>query len=304
MGEHRNGGRTEDGHAIKYAVRKHGWANVKVSILERGIDSKEVLKERERYWIREKGSMVHEWGYNLTEGGDAQPMDHPAVKEWHKKQMKSAMNRDDVREKKRALWQDDAHKNMMQSARLNFESAEKRRLGFARKREEKVRGMSVADGKRLMLKVREKLRNNATNPARTATPGQLEDAYAFWDREWARYSRLYWEQPSDVFDFAEPSSPPRASSASTTRQLVSNEGGTSKDVQGADRDPVHLEALGVLADGAVSKEGQSEQVDSCDGSSDYDVPDEGVVSGDEAEAAGGHLMDTLCESGEESDDWF
>ena len=69
-------------------------------------------------------------------------------------------------------------------------------------------------------------------------------------------------------------------------------------------DAVHLEALGVLADGAVSKEGQSEQVDSCDGSSDYDVPDEGVVSGDEAEAAGGHLMDTLCESGEESDDWF
>jgi group I intron endonuclease len=248
MGEHRNCGKSEAGHVVKRAIMKYGWANVKISILERGIDSKEVLKERERYWIREKGSMVHEWGYNLTEGGDAQPMDHPVVKDWHKKRITEAMNRDDVREKKRALWQNDEHKEMMQGARLNFESAEKRRLGFARKREEKVRGMSVADGKRLMLKVREKLRNNATSSRKKATPGQLEDAYAFWDREWARYSRLYWEQPSGGFDFAEPSSPPRASSVSTTRKRVSNGGGTSRDVQGADRDPVHLKPLGVLTD--------------------------------------------------------
>ena len=70
------------------------------------------------------------------------------------------------------------------------------------------------------------------------------------------------------------------------------------------RDAVHLEALGVLADGAVSKEGQSEQVDMYESSSNADVPDEGVVGSDKAEAAGGHLVNTLCESGEESDDWF
>lgn len=222
MGEHRNGGRTEDGHAIKHAIRKYGWANVKVSVLEQGIDSKEVLNERERYWIKENGSMVHKWGYNLTEGGDAQPMDHPVVREWHKKQMKSAMNRVDVREKKSALWQDDQHKAMMQGARLNFKSAEKRRLGFARKREEKVRGMSVADGKQLMLKVRAKLGNNATSSRRRATPGQLEDAYAFWDREWTRYSQLYWGVSSKGFDIAEQWSLPQASSRS--RPLPEEEG--------------------------------------------------------------------------------
>lgn len=69
-------------------------------------------------------------------------------------------------------------------------------------------------------------------------------------------------------------------------------------------DAVHLEALGVLADGAVSKEGQSEQVDMYESSINADVPDEGVVGGDKAEAPGGNLVDTLCESGEESDDWF
>ena len=195
MRDHRRGGKTEDGHAIKYAIRKYGWANVAVTILERGINSREELGEREVHWIREKGSMVDQWGYNLTPGGDAQPMDHPTVKAWHKDRVTEAMNRDDVREKKRALWQDDGHKEMMHKARLNFESAEKRRLGFARKREEKIRTMSAHEGKALMLKVKAKLTNNATNPGRVATPGQLEDAKAFWQREWERYERKYWGAP-------------------------------------------------------------------------------------------------------------
>ena len=208
MGEHRNGGRTEDGHAVKYAIRKHGWANVKVTVLERGVACKELLKQREVHWIGEKRSMVHEWGYNLTAGGDAQPMDHPRVREWHKRRMTEAMNREDVREKKRALWQNDAHKDMMQRARLNFESAEKRRLGFARKREEKVRGMPMREGQELMRKVRAKLANNATNPGRKATPGQLEDAYAFWKKEWDRYSRKYWGSPPLASSKSHPSCAP------------------------------------------------------------------------------------------------
>jgi len=281
MGEHRNCGKSEDGHVVKRAIMKYGWANVKVSILERGIDSKEVLKERERYWIREKGSMVHEWGYNLTVGGDAQPMDHPVVKAWHKKRITEAMNRENVREKKRALWQNDEHKAMMQGARLNFDSAEKRRLVFARKREEKVRGMSVADGKWLMLKVREKLRNNATSSRKKATPGQLEDAYAFWDQEWARYSRLYWS--------AEEDGQARWHERKRARHHA---------------DAVHLETLGVLADGAVSKEGQAEQKDSCTSSSDACSPNERMVGGDQAEATRGNLVNALCESDAESVDWF
>jgi len=201
MGEHRNAGNSEDGHAVKHAIRKHGWANVKVSILERGIDSRDVLKEREVYWIAKKGSMVGVWGYNLTAGGDAQPMDHPKVRAWHKKRITEAMNRVSVREKKRALWEDAEHRDMMQEARLNYQSAEKRRLGFARKREEQIRSMSVDQGKKLMLLVKKRLRRNVRNPGRIATPGQLEDAMEFWQREWDRYMVLYW------------SAPPQASSA-------------------------------------------------------------------------------------------
>jgi len=212
MRDHRRGGKTENGHAIKYAIRKYGWANVAVTILERGINSREELKEREVHWIREKGSMVDQWGYNLTPGGDAQPMDHPAVRAWHKERMTEAMNRDDVRAKKRALWQDDGHKEMMQGARLNFESAEKRRLGFARKREEKIRTMSVHEGKALMLKVKTLLTRNATNPNRKATLGQLEDAKAFWGKEWERYERKYWSVTSNG-SIASYFLPPQASSA-------------------------------------------------------------------------------------------
>ena len=51
-------------------------------------------------------------------------------KVWHQKQVKEAMNRDNVRAKKSTLWRSDEHKEMMEGARLNFESAEKRRKGL------------------------------------------------------------------------------------------------------------------------------------------------------------------------------
>ena len=204
MGEHRNGGRTEDGHAIKHAIRKYGWVNVRVSILERGIESRDVLREREVHWIAKKRSMVQEWGYNLTTGGDAQPMDNPVVREWHRARVTEAMNRDDVREKKRALWQDSEHHDRMQEARLNFESAEKRRLGFARKREEQIRTMSVDQGKKLMLLVQKRLTRNANNAGRVATPGQLDDALEFWQREWQGYERKYWSAPPQASSKSRP----------------------------------------------------------------------------------------------------
>jgi len=69
-------------------------------------------------------------------------------------------------------------------------------------------------------------------------------------------------------------------------------------------DAVHLETLGVLADGAVSKEGQAEQKDSCTSSSDACSPNERMVGGDQAEATRGNLVNALCESDAESVDWF
>ena len=208
MTEHARCDKAADGHAVKRAIRKYGWLNVKVSVLEEGIE-RALLGERERHWIAERKSMVHEWGYNLTEGGDAQPMDHPVVQAWHQQQIKVAMNRDDVRFKKRALWNSESHMEMMQEARLNFASAEKRRLAFAKKREAKVARMGVEEGKKFMRRVRFVLWNNSRCRS-SVTDGQQADAMAFWEREWARYERLYWR------------SPPLASSAPHKREGVSD----------------------------------------------------------------------------------
>lgn len=203
MKEHERGGKSTDGHVIKRAILKHGWANVKVAVLEEVSDNA-LLGQREQYWIRIRRSMVHEWGYNLTAGGDAQPMDHPVVQEWHKKQIKEAMNRDDVRAKKSALWQNESHKEMMAKARLNFESAEKRRLSFAKKREKEVAIMSEQEGKELMRKARDRIEKNALSRG-GHTPGQQSEAVAFWEREWARYNRLYWSAPPQASSISPPS---------------------------------------------------------------------------------------------------
>lgn len=56
---------------LSRAIRKYGADNFRVEILESGIDTKEKLDERERYWIKEKHSLVNErkGGLNVTIGG-------------------------------------------------------------------------------------------------------------------------------------------------------------------------------------------------------------------------------------------
>ncbi len=54
------------GKLIKYAINKYGIDNFERSILER-CSTKNELNEREKYWIREKKSVIN--GYNLTDGG-------------------------------------------------------------------------------------------------------------------------------------------------------------------------------------------------------------------------------------------
>ena len=103
MTEHARGNKSEDGHLVKRAIAKYGWLNVRVILLESDIPVVE-LNLREIMWIRERQSLVGQQGYNLSPGGGAQVMDVPEVQVWHQKQMKDAMNRDDVRAKKRALW--------------------------------------------------------------------------------------------------------------------------------------------------------------------------------------------------------
>jgi group I intron endonuclease len=54
------------GKLIKYAINKYGIENFERTILER-CSTKDELNEREKYWIKEKNSIIN--GYNLKDGG-------------------------------------------------------------------------------------------------------------------------------------------------------------------------------------------------------------------------------------------
>lgn len=54
------------GKLIKYAIDKYGIENFERTVLEKCF-TKDELNEREKYWIKEKNSIIY--GYNLTEGG-------------------------------------------------------------------------------------------------------------------------------------------------------------------------------------------------------------------------------------------
>lgn len=197
MREHSEWLKKNDGHAVRRAIRKYGWGTLQIRKLETNVPS-ELLDCRERHHISEMRSLVSQNGYNLTIGGDDQPMDNPVVKAWHKKQIKEAMNRPDVRAKKCALWKDEDHLTMMEAARLCFDAAEKRRESFARKRRVKVASMIVTEGKLFMYEIRDRIAKNSRIRSKI-TAGQQAEALAFWQREWDEYSKAFWERtPSGI----------------------------------------------------------------------------------------------------------
>jgi group I intron endonuclease len=79
------------GKLIKYAIDKYGIENFERTILEI-CSSKDELNEREKYWIKEKNSIIN--GYNLTDGGtggdNSKFIDYSD--EWKEKQRKNTKN--------------------------------------------------------------------------------------------------------------------------------------------------------------------------------------------------------------------
>ncbi len=73
MRQHRNRHKYKDSRQshLYNAVRKYGWKNFKKTILEDGVDPKD-LDERERFWIAKYDTYNN--GYNSTRGGDENPM--------------------------------------------------------------------------------------------------------------------------------------------------------------------------------------------------------------------------------------
>lgn len=55
---------------IHKAIRKYGYENFDISILEVIDGNYDKINEREQYWIKEKHSLITEHGYNILEGGN------------------------------------------------------------------------------------------------------------------------------------------------------------------------------------------------------------------------------------------
>lgn len=55
---------------IHKAIRKYGYENFKIDILETLDGNYNDANEREKYWIKEQKSLINENGYNVIEGGN------------------------------------------------------------------------------------------------------------------------------------------------------------------------------------------------------------------------------------------
>ena len=66
--EHKS--RANNGSSLYFhnAIRKYGINNFSIEQIDQ--DDGDTLKEREKYWINYYNSNIHEFGYNLTNGGD------------------------------------------------------------------------------------------------------------------------------------------------------------------------------------------------------------------------------------------
>lgn len=189
-----------NGHAITRAILKYGWSNVSIEILLKveADDVKSILDCAEIENIA-KYNTLKPHGYNLTPGGDSQPMENKHVRKWHQKRIKEAMNRDEVREKKRALWKDPAHRSMMREKRTgsdawmqarkdcqNTESALANRRGtWARKRNAKLSTMSPIEGLKYLQRLRRKAIGNAEKlpPTKSGDRDRVADCIEYWDNE-------------------------------------------------------------------------------------------------------------------------
>jgi group I intron endonuclease len=71
---HKNRARANAGacRALNAAIQKYGWGSVRKEVLEKA--SNDVLNAKEREWIAKLDTFKN--GYNLTEGGDENPMRH------------------------------------------------------------------------------------------------------------------------------------------------------------------------------------------------------------------------------------
>ena len=98
-----------EGHGrIGRAITRHGWENMHVQVLHDEVSEAD-LNKLERHCIKVHNTLSPH-GYNLTEGGEDNPMNHPEVRLKHEALMRerqergeNAMFQPEVREKHHAM---------------------------------------------------------------------------------------------------------------------------------------------------------------------------------------------------------
>jgi len=202
MREHALGKGTADGHVIKRAIAKYGWKSVTVIVLEEieADNIKNPLNVAEVKWIEAVGSQKP-GGYNLTAGGDAQPMDNPIVRAWQRERIGEAMRSEGVRKKKRDLWKDPVYREMQRIQRKSSsawtlarktcqntqQTLEHRRETWAAKRRKELMSVDYESGLKILKTRRLKAIGNARRMKKVDPGGtgrdRVAETTAYWDKE-------------------------------------------------------------------------------------------------------------------------
>lgn len=195
MRGHKCGSQRDDGHLIKRAIRKYGWSNIHVSVIEEV--PLDLLNHKEVEWIAKKGTLKPS-GYNTTAGGDDQPMNDPDVKARQKQRIGEAMRKPSVRAKKRALWKDREYREMQFERRNSFEAIKKRHSAFARRRAKRIASMGVAEGRMFirnsMISSIQRARAIARRNDAVFMRELVKHTRMFWDEEIAEYEATVWRR--------------------------------------------------------------------------------------------------------------
>ena len=102
MLQHRNAFVSHQKTYLYGAMHKYGWDNFKFEVIDTSAQTKEELDNLERYYISKYNSMVE--GYNMTEGGDSNPMDCERSREKHDRVMRSVEVRSKISDSMKASY--------------------------------------------------------------------------------------------------------------------------------------------------------------------------------------------------------
>lgn len=89
--QHRNAFVSNVDNYLYNAMHKYGWDNFKFEAIDCSAQTKYELDKLEQYYIKKYNSRID--GYNMTDGGESNPMDCPRSREKHDRIMRT----DDVR---------------------------------------------------------------------------------------------------------------------------------------------------------------------------------------------------------------